>query len=709
MDDASDIETWVTHRDEAAFGRIVERHSGLVAAACRRELGAGSEADAAIQAVFIILSRRIGGIRDRGRIGPWLFGVAVRVCRQARRSATRRKRHEQEASMHPNRSTATDAPWDELRPRLNEALLSLSEAQRTVVIGHCLEGRPQAVVAAQLGISEEAVKKRFHYALDKLRSWFANRGLAVGAVALGAGLASEACAAEPATTTACVQAALHPTGGTVATALAEATFKTGVGTSMVAISAALAALVCAGVLLGRGADPAPPPAAVAAEAPPQPPPPAPATGPPAYYLVQDYLDHAGISGSINGMTGEFTPAPVDPKAQPPYLGLCSEHLYGPAGRRISKTYKDGVLTAIDGCDGTEDWCYDPQFDIILIQRPKPEFIRFDNELVDARATLAEMAKVYQQGSTTAGKDPGTSIVRFGDFKPEIMAKNNEQKPGVAHHFGRLVQGFELVVDTQRNLVLSNTTQRLAGEQRRLRLSVPAQDPAPTAFAHLAFTGPRTLVLPDPGAVHLSLRAENLVDSAIYLCQQHCPINLAYEQGLDEVRLSFPILPGWAEETQRRLIAPFPRNGVDCVRNGNVVLFFKQDGQALAAWNEAGRMPNLPAACYRDIPRLACAKKQFTDDNVLVMPVMPISDYFILSCINREEKKVLRDALLELSTAAGIPITCDAALEGKPIDLQLYHPLTVQAALRVIATLTGARVTTDGKTVTLVPLKAESRF
>lgn len=214
-DTAADLSAWTSRRDEAAFQRLVEQHSRLVAAVCRRQLGNGAAADDAVQAVFIVLARRAETVSGPRALGPWLHGVALRVCRHARRATASRVRREREAAMHDDqrRASVDSAPaWDDMAPLLDDAVAALVPVEREIVIGHFLQGMPQAVVAQRLGISENAAQKRIAAALAKLRSWFSRHGMGVSATVLVAGLMREAGAAESSVTASCAQAALHPSG-----------------------------------------------------------------------------------------------------------------------------------------------------------------------------------------------------------------------------------------------------------------------------------------------------------------------------------------------------------------------------------------------------------------------------------------------------------------------------------------------------------------
>jgi hypothetical protein len=135
-----------------------------------------------------------------------------------------------------------------LKPHLDDALASLSPAQRDAIVGYYLLGRPQAEVAAQLGISEDAMKQRVRYGLDKLRVWFARRDLTASAIMITSGLAAEVCAGEPALAGSCSSAALNPSLFPNANAIAQKVIAMKlIKTSVIA---ALSVLLTAGLICG---------------------------------------------------------------------------------------------------------------------------------------------------------------------------------------------------------------------------------------------------------------------------------------------------------------------------------------------------------------------------------------------------------------------------------------------------------------------------
>ena len=87
--------------------------------------------------------------------------------------------------------------WPRIAPLLDDAVARLNEEDRLAVVLRFYEGRNLREVGAALGASEDAAEKRVSRALEKLRSFFAKRGVSVGASGLVVVLSANAVHAAP--------------------------------------------------------------------------------------------------------------------------------------------------------------------------------------------------------------------------------------------------------------------------------------------------------------------------------------------------------------------------------------------------------------------------------------------------------------------------------------------------------------------------------
>jgi len=198
-DDMALMREFAANQSETAFSTLVARHLGLVHSAAMRQVGDPHLAEEITQAVFIILARKAASLRAETVLTGWLFKTTRYAALEQLRIRARRQRLETEASMdhHLSQIPEADAAWPQLAPLLDEALAGLNETDRRALLLRYFEGRSLAETGAALALSEEAARKRVGRGLDKLRRFFAKRGVTLPAAVIGSAVASYAVQAAP--------------------------------------------------------------------------------------------------------------------------------------------------------------------------------------------------------------------------------------------------------------------------------------------------------------------------------------------------------------------------------------------------------------------------------------------------------------------------------------------------------------------------------
>ena len=181
MTDAPDarlLEQFTRNGSEEAFAALVQRHVALVHSVALRHTANPQHAEDLTQAVFIILARKAGALGRRTVLPGWLYHTARLAAANWQRAEARRVRREQEAFMQSTlEEPANDALWRELRPQLDEAMAVLGAGERDALVLRYFQNKSMAEVGRLLGLAENTAQKRVGRALEKLRKFFARRGV----------------------------------------------------------------------------------------------------------------------------------------------------------------------------------------------------------------------------------------------------------------------------------------------------------------------------------------------------------------------------------------------------------------------------------------------------------------------------------------------------------------------------------------------------
>jgi RNA polymerase sigma factor (sigma-70 family) len=200
------LREYVTAGSEPAFSALMQRHLDLVYAVAFRHCSDRSLAEEVVSNVFSILARKANNLKKDIVVAGWLFNTARYAAANARSSQSRRRQREQQAielgdcfAASPANSGEADVAkaWEIIAAHLDSAVAQLSKADQDAILLRFYENKSLRAVGVDLGISEEAARKRTARALEKLRKAMAARGAGCSSAALGMVIATSAVQAAP--------------------------------------------------------------------------------------------------------------------------------------------------------------------------------------------------------------------------------------------------------------------------------------------------------------------------------------------------------------------------------------------------------------------------------------------------------------------------------------------------------------------------------
>jgi RNA polymerase sigma factor (sigma-70 family) len=187
MSDLELLEQYARQGRREALEELIRRHARWVHGVAVRRVGDEHLAQDVTQAVFLVLAQKPPRITSESGLPGWLFGVTCNASHQALRSESRLKRREKVFAMEHQEARASQEiskqEWEEMAPHLDLAVQALSDEDRSAVLLRFYQQKSHADVAAALGVSEEAARKRVSRAVTKLREALLRRGVAAPAMA----------------------------------------------------------------------------------------------------------------------------------------------------------------------------------------------------------------------------------------------------------------------------------------------------------------------------------------------------------------------------------------------------------------------------------------------------------------------------------------------------------------------------------------------
>lgn len=170
--------------DRDAFRVLVERHSHSIFRLAYRLTGNQHDAEEVVQEAFLRAYQKLGQFAARANFGTWVYRIAANYSIDL----TRRKRKEEARRETPPMSSQDNTEQDpvemlpdaapsperltqnlELRKQMEQALASLSHAERIAFVMRHWEGCGIEEIAAVLNSNSGAAKNTVFRAVQKLR------------------------------------------------------------------------------------------------------------------------------------------------------------------------------------------------------------------------------------------------------------------------------------------------------------------------------------------------------------------------------------------------------------------------------------------------------------------------------------------------------------------------------------------------------------
>ena len=249
------LEKFTRDQSQDAFTALVRRHLNLVYCAALRQVRSPQLAEEVAQSVFTDLARNAGRLKPDTILTAWLYQVTRRTAIDVVRGEVRRQLREQIA-FEMNAMNAKADDWMQIEPLLDEAMHALDATDRTAVLLRYFENKSLREVGETLGTTDDTARKRVNRAVERLREFFAKRGIIVGATGLAVVISANAVQAAPVGLVLTISTAAVLSGTTIAgTATATATNAIAMTTAQkVIITTVLTAAIGTGIYEARQAS-----------------------------------------------------------------------------------------------------------------------------------------------------------------------------------------------------------------------------------------------------------------------------------------------------------------------------------------------------------------------------------------------------------------------------------------------------------------------
>lgn len=171
--------------DTSAYEELVRRHYGKIYALVYGMTSNREDAEDVTQEVFVKAWKALGHFREHSSFYTWVYRIAVNRTINFRKRRNRRKtvkfeefdpdikQAESYKEFSSKGSVLRKMSLTEFQKKMNEALQTLSDKHRAVVVMHDVQGMSHAEIAKVMGCSEGTARSRLFYARKKLQEQLA--------------------------------------------------------------------------------------------------------------------------------------------------------------------------------------------------------------------------------------------------------------------------------------------------------------------------------------------------------------------------------------------------------------------------------------------------------------------------------------------------------------------------------------------------------
>lgn len=199
MTDAEILRRYVQLQDQEAFNTLVKRHAGMLYGVAFRRSRDVEIAEEVAQLAFVKLARKASQLKDPERVVGWLYRAALletaHLCRKHRREVSARQKLATQIQLE---KMALDQQVAELSACVDEALQSLPNRDRDLLLAKYYEGLTYGEIAKKHDRAEATTRQQGHRALGKLEQLLRRQGLVVPVALLGSLLSPSLTEAAPA-------------------------------------------------------------------------------------------------------------------------------------------------------------------------------------------------------------------------------------------------------------------------------------------------------------------------------------------------------------------------------------------------------------------------------------------------------------------------------------------------------------------------------